>query len=99
MTTEASYQRELIKKLQIVFPGCFVLKNDPSECQGIPDLLVLFGTRWAMLETKLDGRSRIQPNQKHYVELFDDMSFASFIYPGNEAEVLNDLQSAFSARW
>lgn len=97
MTSEAVYQRSLIKKLQIIFPGCFILKNDPMENQGVPDILILFGAQWAMLEVKLSNESRIQPNQRHYINLFDEMSFASFISPENEIEVLNDLQSTFGS--
>jgi hypothetical protein len=97
MTNEKAYQLELIRKLRIIFPGCFILKNDPSEIQGIPDLLILYGDRWAMLECKRSNKDRIGPNQKHYVEFFDEMSFADFINPENEKEVLNDLQLSFGA--
>jgi hypothetical protein len=92
MTNEKEYQHELIKKLRIIFPGCFILQNDPSEFQGIPDLLILFGDRWSMLEVKKSPRARIGPNQQHYVDLFNEMSFAAFICPENEVEVLNELQ-------
>jgi len=76
-----------------------VLKNNPKDIQGIPDLLILFGTRWAMLEVKMMASANVQPNQEYYVQLFDDMSFSAFIYPSNEEEVLNDLQHAFGVRW
>jgi hypothetical protein len=97
MQNEREYQLELIRKLRIIFPGCFIMKNDPSEFQGIPDILILFGGRWAMLEVKRSNRDRIGPNQRHYVDLFDEMSFAAFINPDNEAEVLNALQESFGA--
>jgi hypothetical protein len=94
---ESAYQLRLIKKLHMLFPGCFVLKNDPSLNQGIPDILILFENHWAMLEVKLDDQSRVRPNQRHYVDLFDEMSFASFINPKIENEVLHDLQFAFGS--
>lgn len=97
MRTEANYQAKLISKIQALFPGCFVLKNDPAEVQGLPDLLILFRGRWAMLEVKLSARSPRQPNQIYYVDLFGEMSFAAFIYPENEREILNDLQFAFGS--
>lgn len=97
--SESEYQRTLIKKIQSIFPGCYIFKNDPLETQGIPDLLILFGNQWAMLEVKLSERSLDQPNQEYYVRLFNEMSFASFISPENEEMVLNDLQSTFGVNW
>ena len=96
---ETAYQGKLIRKLQTIFPGCFILKNDPSENQGIPDILILFGDRWAMLEVKLSVNGNIQPNQQHYITLFDEMSFAAFICPENEEQVLQDLLCCFEASY
>lgn len=94
MKLETAYQAKLIRKIELMFPGCIILKNDPTEVQGIPDLLILFIGTWAMLEVKLSEESPVQPNQEYYVDLFDGMSFAAFIYPENERQVLDDLQSA-----
>jgi hypothetical protein len=95
MKSETAYRRELIKKIERLLPGCFITKNDPSENQGIPDILILFRNMWAMLEVKLDKSSPKQPNQPYYVDKFNEMSFASFINPQNEDQVLDDLQFAF----
>lgn len=94
MRSEAAYQARLIKKLQIIFPGCFIIKNDPAETQGLPDLLILFEDRWGMLEAKLSDTSPIQPNQTYYIQTFNEMSFASFISPETENEVLDELRRA-----
>ena len=91
---ESKFQASLIKELKDMFPGCVVLKNDAR--QGMPDLLILYYNMWAALETKRAFNSKRQPNQEYYVELLDDMSFASFICPENKWEVLDDLQRAFS---
>jgi len=99
LRSETAYQDRLIKKLKQIFPGCFVLKNNPEDVQGIPDLLVLFGTHWAMLEVKISMSARVQPNQNYYVELFDQMSFAAFINPQNEEEVLDAIQHSFGLSW
>lgn len=95
MKGETVYQGKLIKKLKRMFPGCFIIKNDPAEQQGIPDILILFGMQWGMLEVKMSNTAHEQPNQEYYIKLFDYMSFASFINPDNEEQVLDDLQSAF----
>lgn len=91
---ERNYQSQLIKKLKRMFPNCVVLKNDSDYMPGIPDLLILYKNKWAMLEVKASEESSIQPNQEYYVLKLDDMSFASFINPTNEEEVLVDLQHA-----
>lgn len=97
MRKEAAYQRELIGKLKTLFPGCHIVKNDAGALQGIPDLLILWGDRWAMLELKRSYKEKLQPNQEYHVEQFGQMSFAAFIYPENEEQVLYDLQSALGA--
>ena len=97
MASETQYQHKLIKKIQKLLPGAFVLKNDPTDLQGLPDLLVLYESRWAMLEVKTGPRAHIQPNQEYYVERLNEMSFAAFIYPANEEDVLNALQQSLRA--
>lgn len=94
---ESDFQGNLIKKLKKRFPGCMVLKNDPTYIQGIPDLLVLNNDKWAALECKRSAKEKPRPNQPYYVEKMNGMSYASFIYPENEEEVLNEIQSALQS--
>lgn len=96
--TETEYAKELISTLEDIFPGCFILHNDPRRIQGVPDLLVLYQDRWAMLEVKKSADAPVQKNQPYYVELFGSMSYAAFIYPENEEAVLYELQRSFFAR-
>jgi len=93
---ESSYQKQLIRKLQDIFKGCIVVKNDPNYIQGIPDLLVLYNDKWAALECKRNCRASHRPNQDYYVERMERMSFAAFIYPENEEYVLNRLKRYFN---
>jgi hypothetical protein len=92
---EVEYQSKLMKKLEQLIPGSLVLKNDPQQVQGLPDILILYKNKWAMLEVKLSSSAHIQPNQSYYVDALSEMSFASFINPETEEEVLSDLQHAF----
>jgi hypothetical protein len=95
---ENKYQAKLIRKLKQRFPGCEVLKNDSQYRPGILDLTLLWGPHWAMLEVKTSESAPERPNQGYYVRQMNDMSFAAFIYPENEEEVLLALQEAFSSR-
>jgi hypothetical protein len=98
MKRETEYQTKLMRKIRLLIPGCVVLKNDPRHTQGFPDLLILYKDMWAILEVKRSRNATIQPNQNYYVQSLGAMSFASFIYPENEEEVLSDLQRAFGIK-
>lgn len=94
---ERDFQSSLIKQLKDLFPGCLVVKLDANYIQGIPDLLVLYGKRWAILECKRSAKATHRPNQDYYISLFNAMSFSRFINPENRSEVLHELQQAFRA--
>lgn len=95
---EADFQSDLIEDLRHLFPGCFILKNDEQYIQGIPDLTILYQDKWAILEVKAAWDSDHQPNQDYYIDMFDGMSFAAFIFPENREEILDELQQTFSPR-
>lgn len=97
-TKENRFQSRLKLEIARLFPGCEIIKNEPWGNQGIPDLLILFGDRWAMLECKKSADEVPGPNQRYRVGKFSRMSFAAFIYPENKDQVLDDLQQAFGAR-
>jgi hypothetical protein len=92
---ESRFQANLIKKIKNKFTDCFVLKNDPTYMQGVPDLLVLYKDKWAALECKKTADARHQPNQDYYVGRMNDLAFSRFIFPENEKEVLDELTHYF----
>lgn len=96
---ESDFQKKLRKKLERMFPGCIILKNDPNRRQGIPDLIILYGPYWAILEVKRSANAKPRPNQPYYVRVMNEMSFAAFIYPENEEEILRGLQRTFEPEW
>lgn len=92
---EGKFKTNLINDIKYMFPGCIVIHLDPQEYQGIPDLLILYRNKWAALEGKRSKISPHRPNQDYYVDLFNSMSFAAFIYPENKEEVLDALEYTF----
>lgn len=95
MVPERDYQKGLVKRLKDRFPGCYVIKNDAQLKQGIPDLLVLFKDKWVALEVKKSATATHQPNQDYHVERMNEMSYASFIFPENEEQILNEMEEVF----
>lgn len=95
---ERDYQARLIKRIERALPGAYVRKADIQR--GWPDLLILFGPHWALLEVKKrpPKASDFETNQEWWIEEFDKMSFSACIYPENEQDVLRELQRAFQPR-
>lgn len=94
MAKESAFQARLVKEIKELLPGAVVLKNDSGYLQGFPDLTILYGNRWAALETKRGKSASHRPNQDYYIKTLGEMSFASFIFPENKEEVLYELQKA-----
>lgn len=89
---ESSFQQGLVRDLKEIFPNAIIFKNESK--QGLPDLTILEGDRWALLECKASADASHQPNQDYYVEKANKMSFSRFIFPENKQEVLDELQQA-----
>lgn len=95
---ESKFQANLIEELKETYPGCFIMKQDEQYTQGIPDLIILYRTKWAMLECKASFHSPYRPNQEYYLDMFDSMSFAAMICPENKEEILRALYQTFRPR-
>lgn len=90
---ESTFQSKLKKELQDLFPGALIFKNDAK--QGLPDLLILYGPKWAALECKRSLNASHRPNQDYYVDKMGSMGFASFVCPENKNEVIRTLKEYF----
>lgn len=92
---ESKFQHDVITEIKKRFPGSIVMKTDSTYIQGIPDLLVLYGSKWASLEVKRSAKEAHRPNQDYYVESMNDMSYSAFIFPENREEILDGLSEYF----
>lgn len=92
MARESQFEAALIRELRRLYPGCVILKNDGNSLQGFPDRLILFEDKWAAFEVKAFGNARRRPNQEYYIELLNNMSYASFVHPQNKETFLDELQ-------
>jgi hypothetical protein len=94
---ENEYKRGLKTRIEKRFPHCIVLKNDEQMLQGIPDMTILWGYCYAVLEVKRSLDAPFRPNQEYYLErIVEKMGgIAYVICPENEEEVLSAIQHAF----
>lgn len=92
---ERDFQSDVIKELKELFKGAIILKNDSGYLQGIPDWVMLFKDKWALLEIKRFANSKKQPNQDFYIDLANRMSFGRFIHQENKTEVFEELKRFF----
>ena len=92
---ERDFQKKLVKDLKSKFTGCYVHKNDGSNVeQGFPDLVIYHKGKTAFLECKASKKAKKEANQDLYVDRLNrDGFFASFIFPENKAEVINELEA------
>jgi hypothetical protein len=97
VSREGPYKTGLKHRIEALLPGSVIVKLDSSDLQGIPDMLILYLGRWAALEVKISPTARVQPNQEYWIGVLGVMSFAAFINPENECEVLDALYQALQS--
>jgi predicted RNA-binding protein with EMAP domain len=98
---EGKFKTALKKEIENRLPGSMVFYLNPNDIKGIPDLEVLYESRWAVLEAKKseedykkDLANPEKMSQSYYVNKMNNMSFAAFIFPENKEEVLNAMERA-----
>ena len=92
---EKLFQREVKDDIYNTMTEVTVIKTDPTDLQGMPDLLVLYQGRFAALEVKRNADASHRPNQDIYIERLRHKGFAEFIYPENKDKVLKNMYSYF----
>lgn len=96
---ESGYKAKVVRYIrEELLPGCILTTGNSASLQGIPDVFIVYHNKWAMLEFKRSPTEEHQPNQDWYVDRMNEWSFAAFIFPENEEEVLRDLQHALRPR-
>jgi len=96
---ESGFKARVVKHIRVdLLPGCILTMGNSASQQGIPDVFIVYYDKWAMLEFKRAHNAEHQPNQDYFVDMLNDWSFAAFIYPENEEEILRELQQALQPR-
>lgn len=96
---ESMFQNDVKELIRKALPGSYIFKmnggSGTGNPQGIPDLLILYKSKWAALECKLNSKAERQPNQETYVADMNIKAFARFIFPENVEEVIDELEDYF----
>ena len=93
---ESDFQRKLKKRIEKEIPDVVIKRNNADDIEGLPDLTVYHGDKYAHLEVKRSENAPHRPNQDYYIELFKKMGgYASFVYPENADAVIFDIMKHF----
>jgi hypothetical protein len=65
--------------------------------RSMPDTFVIGPWTWAALEFKRSELAAQQANQDYHIERLNRKGYASFVFPENLEEVLNDLETVFAS--
>lgn len=91
---ESEFKTYVKSRILLKFPNLdldFIESSDRS----MPDLFILGPKVWAALEFKRSRRSPHRPNQGYHLDRLRKKGYATFVFPENVEEVLDDLEILF----
>lgn len=100
---ERTFKKRFREKLIAMKPDIEIFEPNPTQRRSSPDMLLFDGIPdeenpiqvWAALEFKASKNSSHRPNQDYRVSRLSKKGYASFVYPENEMEVLDELEKLF----
>lgn len=94
---ESKFKKQFVSKLRDILPFVEFFEPDPERTRSAPDMLVVGRRTWAALEFKRSKDATHRANQDRNIERLNKLGYATFVYPENEMEVLNDLEELFTS--
>ena len=93
---ETIFKKRFIAQIRLRLCGVDLdfIHTQPNN-RSMPDTLILGPLYWAALEFKRSEDADRQPNQEYHVDRLMERGYASFVYPENVEEVLDDLERLF----
>lgn len=90
--SEAKFQADFVSDLRDM--GCIVLKQDPviGKQKGVPDILVIYKSRWMFLEFKASLVSPFRPGQKEWLEDLSKWGYAKKVCPETASMVKLEIE-------
>ena len=92
MTLEKDFQAKFLTRLRKLGCKCYKQQMNATTRAGTPDVIVLVGPVWIMLEFKKSKNSPKRPGQQRNIDWAKENSFGWFVYPGVENEVYEAIK-------
>ena len=93
---EREFKRQAISRIRGRFPKLDLdfIDTKPFN-RSMPDTFIIGPFVWAALEFKRSKDAPHRPNQDYHILRLNKKGYATFVYPENLEEVLNDLEVLF----
>ena len=85
-----------MKRLKLL-PHSYLFVKEAKSIRGIPDIIMCINGKFVALETKrseeeaLEKTGRIVLQRKNLSDIRESKGYSAFIYPENEADIMQDL--------
>ena len=91
---ESKFKKQTIERIKDRFPSLDLDFITPLS-RSMPDTFIIAPHVWAALEFKRSEISPHRPNQDYHILRLNRKGYATFVYPENVEEVLDDLEVLF----
>lgn len=92
MTLEKDFQAKFLTKLRKLGCKCYKQQMNATTRAGTPDVIVLLGPVWIMLEFKKAKNSPKRPGQQRNIDWANEVSFGWFVDPSCADEVYEQIK-------
>jgi hypothetical protein len=97
MQLESEFKKQVKQRIRERFPNLDLdFINTKPYNRSMPDTFVIGPWAWAALEFKRSALAAQQANQDYHIERLNRKGYATFVFPENLEEVLDDLEGVFS---
>jgi hypothetical protein len=93
---ESKFKVYAKRRIRDRFPELDLDFVEPMFDRSRPDLYILGPMVWAALEFKQSENASHRPNQDYHIARLKMKGYASFVYPENFEEVLDELEVLFT---
>ncbi len=94
---ESEFKNQVKNRIRDRFPNLDLdyIDTNSYNFRSMTDLVVLGPVVWAALEFKRSEDAPHRPNQDYHIKRLRKKGYATFVYPENLEEVLDDLEILF----